>query len=161
MRYAKSLMAICVTLLGPVAPSAAGSYAEKKDEFTGKTMVLYKSDVADSMRDRLVVVFRDYRASDGTLILMVKGVGGSIRCHGKTPILLKSADGVIHKLDAESFSSPPVCVARVPAEWVKDEVTIRATIFGDTLLSSNMRDRQQDMKVDTSDLDLSRIAIEE
>jgi len=160
MRSAKSLMAICVMLLGPVAPSAAGSYAEMKDEFTGKTTVLYKSDVAASLRDRLVVVFRDYRANDGTVILMVSGVGGSILCI-ETPILLKSADGTIHSLDAKSFGTPPVCVARIPAEWIKDEVTIRAVIFGDTLLSSRLRDRQQDMKVDTSDLDLSRIAIEE
>lgn len=162
MRSAKCLLAIFTMLLGPVAPSGAGSYAEVKDDFTGKTIVLYKSNVADSMRDRLVVVLRDYRASDKTLILMVKGVGGSILCEtAETRIQLKSADGTIHRLDAKSFSSPPICVARIPAEWVMGEVTIRATIYGDSLFSDQFRDRQQDTKMDTSDLDMSRIAIEE
>ena len=125
----------------------SGEHSESVDDFDGSVNRTYVVTDDEIVEQKALFVLRDYDKRAGTVFLIVQPMNGATSCD-KHYLRLKTADGTIHNIDAEERQLK-ICVARIPAAWVKGEFTVRIPMFSGSAVTATF---------DTSTLDLERIA---
>jgi hypothetical protein len=126
----------------------AGQHNEEVDDFDGSVNRTYVATLDEANREKTIFVIRDYDRKTGTVFLIVSPTSGLSTSCDKHYLRLKTADGVIHDIDAEERKLK-ICLATIPAAWIKDEFTVRIPMHSGGAVTANF---------DTSSLELERIA---
>lgn len=155
MRIGRVVLIAGLLAVVPLTAYAAGDYLKSKD-FSGQIYWVYKP--SGSLFKKYRVYLAQYDANTGAVRMVIKTSKISdIECGGEFPLLLKTANGEVHRLQGEAKGEPPVCLATVQADWVKSNFTLR--VYTVNYLGMRPESNSSDAEFDTSDLDLSRIAI--
>lgn len=142
----KTVATIFLSVVLPSAAALAGEFEVSKDDFDGSVTRQYRATEAEFASQEVLYVIRDYDPNDGTVFFAVSPASGATGCDDKY-LLLKSADDVIHKIDADE-KSPDICFARIPAAWIKTRFAVRIPMWSGP---------SRDAKFNTATLDLSQI----
>jgi hypothetical protein len=141
----KTIFAILTLTLSVI--SYAGDHHESVDRFDGTVTRVFRTNIQEFREggSQTTMQLSDFHEDTQTFLLTI-GSERPTRCD-KSYVDIKTADGVIHKLDAREVRLR-FCFVRVNADLVKNSFTVRIPMFsGESVV----------LRMDTSTLDPFRL----